>query len=133
MKGYYKDPDATAMVLKDGWFHSGDLGYCDQDGYYYITGRKKNVIVMSNGEKLNPEETEHYLMTCDAVLECIVSYKNDALCLDVYTKDIEATKAFLKDYHEKMPTSFHFQKISYSAAPFQKNSTGKIIREEHLS
>lgn len=133
MKGYYKDPDATAMVLKDGWFHSGDLGYCDQDGYYYITGRKKNVIVMSNGEKLNPEETEHYLMTCDAILECIVSYKNEALCLDVYTKDIEVTKAFLKDYQDKMPTAFRFQKISYSTAPFRKNSIGKIIREEHLS
>jgi len=133
MKGYYKDPDATAKVLKDGWFHSGDLGFCDEDGYYYITGRKKNVIVMSNGEKINPEETEHYLMTCDAILECIVTYRNGALCLDVYVKDTETAKAFLERYHANMPTAFHFQKISFLSEPFRKNSTGKIIREEPLS
>lgn len=132
MKGYYKDPDATAMVLKDGWFHSGDLGFCDEDGYYYITGRRKNVIVMSNGEKINPEEAEQQLMTCDAILECIISYKNDVLCLEVYTKDTEAVKAFLQNYHIGMPRSFHFQKVSFFSAPFRKNSTGKIIREETL-
>lgn len=133
MKGYYKDPDATAMVLKDGWFYSGDLGFMDEDGYYYITGRKKNIIVMSNGEKLNPEETEHYLMTCDAILECIITYQNGVLCLDVYANDIETATAFLENYHDKMPTAFHFQKISFSSVPFQKNSTGKIIRKETLS
>lgn len=62
MKGYYKRPDATADVLKGGWFHSGDLGYMDSDGYLFITGRSKEVIVLSSGKNVYPEDVEsHYL------------------------------------------------------------------------
>jgi len=62
MKGYYKNPEETAMVLKDGWFFTGDLGYRDKNGYIYITGRAKEVIVLSSGKNIYPEEIEkHYL------------------------------------------------------------------------
>ncbi len=61
MKGYYNRPDETLSVLRDGWFYSGDLGYIDKDGYLYITGRKKEVIVLSSGKNIYPEEVEsHY-------------------------------------------------------------------------
>ena len=62
MKGYWNRPDATAAVLKDGWLYTGDLGYFDADGNLFITGRKKEVIVLSNGKNIYPEEIEaHYL------------------------------------------------------------------------
>jgi long-chain acyl-CoA synthetase len=62
MKGYWNRPDATAAVLRDGWFYTGDLGYFDDDGNLFLTGRKKEVIVLSNGKNIYPEEVEaHYL------------------------------------------------------------------------
>src|ERR1022692_2105345 len=62
MKGYWNRPDATAAVLRDGWFYTGDLGYFDADGNLFLTGRKKEVIVLSNGMNIYPEEVEaHYL------------------------------------------------------------------------
>ncbi|MGB2706117.1 MAG: AMP-binding protein [Candidatus Omnitrophota bacterium] len=62
MKGYYKRPDLTASVIKDGWFHTGDLGYVDKDGYLFLTGRKKDVIVLSWGGNIHPEEIEKAYM-----------------------------------------------------------------------
>ena len=62
MKGYWNRPDATALVLKDGWFYTGDLGYLDSDANLFLTGRKKEVIILSNGKNIYPEEVEaHYL------------------------------------------------------------------------
>ena len=62
MKGYWNRPDATAAVLRDGWFYTGDLGYLDAEGNLFLTGRKKEVIVLSNGKNIYPEEVEaHYL------------------------------------------------------------------------
>ncbi len=62
MKGYWNRPDATAAVLRDGWFYTGDLGYFDADGNLFLTGRKKELIVLSNGKNIYPEEVEaHYL------------------------------------------------------------------------
>lgn len=64
MQGYFKDPESTAQVLKDGWFHTGDMGYRDAKGNYYITGRQKEMIVLSSGKKVYPEEVEnHYLQS----------------------------------------------------------------------
>ncbi len=73
MMGYYKDPERTAEVLDaDGWFHTGDLGYLDEDNYVFITGRKKNVIVTSNGKNVYPEELEGYLLESRYIAECMV-------------------------------------------------------------
>ncbi|MDR1247118.1 MAG: AMP-binding protein [Clostridiales Family XIII bacterium] len=72
MLGYYNNKEATDEVLKDGWFHTGDLGYIDGDRYVYITGRKKNVIITKNGKNVFPEELEYYLGRIDAVSECMV-------------------------------------------------------------
>lgn len=72
MLGYYDDPEETARVLKDGWLHTGDYGYMDKDGFVYITGRKKNVIVTKNGKNIFPEEIEFLLRKSSYVSEVLV-------------------------------------------------------------
>lgn len=78
MLGYYKNPEATAQVLRDGWFHTGDLGYVDADGYVHLTGRKKNVIITANGKNVYPEELEYLLSLSPIVLESMVWGLNEA-------------------------------------------------------
>lgn len=78
MLGYYKDPEATAEVIKDGWFHTGDLAYYDKDGYLWISGRKKNVIVMKNGKNIFPEEIETLINLLPYVSESMVFNKTRA-------------------------------------------------------
>ncbi|MBQ9132318.1 MAG: AMP-binding protein [Clostridia bacterium] len=78
MLGYYNQPDVTAEVIRDGWFYTGDLGYMDKDGFLYITGRKKNVIVTSDGKNIFPEELEAKLEKSAFVAESVVvGYMND--------------------------------------------------------
>ncbi len=72
MMGYYQMPELTAEVIRDGWFFTGDLGYLDKDGFLHITGRKKNVIVTSNGKNIFPEELETYLCRTPYVKEAVV-------------------------------------------------------------
>ena len=72
MLGYYDDPQTTAEVIKDGWFNSGDIGCLDEDGFLYITGRSKNVIVTQNGKNIYPEEIETLLSDVPEILECMV-------------------------------------------------------------
>jgi long-subunit acyl-CoA synthetase (AMP-forming) len=79
MLGYYNDPEATAAVLRDGWFYTGDLGYIDEDRYVHITGRKKNVIITKNGKNVFPEELEYYLGRLDAVSESMVWGKDSEM------------------------------------------------------
>ena len=72
MMGYYKNPEATAECMEDGWFRTGDLGHLDKDNYIYITGRKKNVIIASNGKNVFPEEIEEKLCRSPYIEECMV-------------------------------------------------------------
>ncbi len=72
MLGYYENEEETKNVLKDGWFYTGDLGYIDKDGYIFITGRQKNMIVLKNGKKIFPEEVETLVNRIDLVEECMV-------------------------------------------------------------
>jgi len=72
MKGYYNNPEETEKVLKNGWLYTGDLGWKDRDGYFYIVGRKKNVIVSSAGKNIYPEEIENQLIQSPCILEALV-------------------------------------------------------------
>ena len=77
MLGYYNMPEETAKVIKDGWFHTGDLGYVDDEEFIYITGRKKNVIITANGKNVFPEELEYYLGRSTMVSESMVWAQED--------------------------------------------------------
>ena len=72
MLGYYKNPEATNAVLRDGWLYTGDNGYIDKNNFLYISGRKKNVIVTKNGKNIFPEDVELYLNKSEYIKESIV-------------------------------------------------------------
>lgn len=72
MLGYYENEEATSQVLKDGWFYTGDLAYYDKEGYLFLTGRKKDMIVLKNGKKVFPDELETLVNRLDEVAECLV-------------------------------------------------------------
>ena len=72
MLGYYENEEATKKVMKDGWFYTGDLAYKDKDGFIFLTGRQKDMIVLKNGKKVFPEELETLINRLDLVKECIV-------------------------------------------------------------
>lgn len=76
MMGYYENQEATDAVLINGWLHSGDIGYRDKEGYFYITGRKKNVIVTKNGKNIFPEEVESYMLKSSYISEIVVYGKD---------------------------------------------------------
>jgi long-chain acyl-CoA synthetase len=84
MLGYYEDEEATKEVIHDGWFNSGDIGYQDKDGYVYVTGRSKNVIVTQNGKNIYPEEIELLLAKIPEIQECMV-----------YGKEVEGEKELI--------------------------------------
>ena len=84
MLGYYEDEEATKEVVHDGWFNSGDIGYQDKDGYVYVTGRSKNVIVTQNGKNIYPEEIELLLAKIPEISECMV-----------YGKEVEGEKELI--------------------------------------
>jgi len=132
MKGYYKDPAETAQIIEDGWLHSGDMGYCDDDGYFYLTGRKKNVIILSNGENVNPEEIEAKFSTCRAIQESMVYSDGKGICADVYTQDQEQAVAFVRAYNESVPMYRQVYKVNYTDVPLEKTGTGKIKRKENV-
>ena len=72
MMGYLGDPEATAQAMEDGWYHTGDIGHLDEDGFLFVTGRIKNIIILSNGENVSPEAVESKLGQCPAIVEVVV-------------------------------------------------------------
>ena len=104
MLGYYENEEATNEVLKDGWFYTGDLGYMDKDGYIFITGRKKDMIVLKNGKKVFPEELEILVNRLDEVAECMVfgmPDKNDKNDIKLSVK-IVYNKEYVKEKYQNM-------------------------------
>lgn len=96
MLGYYKNPEATAATIdKDGWYHTGDLGVVDKDGFLYIRGRSKNMLLASNGQNIYPEEIEDKLNGMPFVTESIVIQKGEKLYALVHPDFDEAEKAGL--------------------------------------
>jgi len=149
MLGYYDDEEQTADVLSKGWFRTGDYGYIDDKGYIYITGRKKNVIVLSGGKNVFPEEIEEYLSEIPLIEEVVVAGINDEktgeliVAAYVYPNADECTRLGLNSGEEirtamtnavqainkKIGSHKRVQKIILRDKPFEKTTTRKIKRQ----
>ncbi len=154
MLGYYEMQEETKNVLKDGWFYTGDLGYFDEDGYLFITGRSKSMIVLKNGKKIFPEELETIINRLDLVEECMVfglpdeNDKNDIKLSVKIVYDREITKEKYSDKSEdelykiiwdeikKINTTFprykHIQNMILSSEELIKTTTKKVKRQEEM-
>lgn len=135
MMGYYKDPEATAQVLKDGWYATGDLCRQDEDGYLYLQGRKREVIVLSNGENVSPEQIEARLGGHEDIDEVVVGAEADRLRAVVHPRrDSDAARRRIFEavqrYNAGVPTYQQVQVLRFSATPFPKTINGKIIRAD---
>ena len=135
MKGYYKNPAATEEAIRDGWFHTGDLGRIDEDGYLFVTGRRKNIIVLSNGENVSPEVLEDKLYSCPLIDECIVFGDGEEIAANIFSvaaateeSKAEEVHAFIKDLNRTLPRAEQIRKVNLSAEELPKNSTGKLLR-----
>lgn len=138
MKGYYNAPEKTAEVMKDGWFYTGDYGLIDKEGLLVITGRKKNIIVLTNGKNIYPEEIEGYISGIDYVSEVIVSaIKNEhgsetGLKAEIFPFAPQSEEKVARDVKEalsELPSYKQISKIILRDEPFEKNSTNKIKRK----
>ena len=153
MLEYVDNPEATAEVLKDGWFYTGDLGYFDKDGFLFITGRKKDVIVLKNGKNIFPEEIEILIQHLPYVSESMVFGRPEPdgdykICAKiVYNKDVinemypniseeELHKQVWEDIKEKvnhkMPAYKYIREIILTDEPLIKTTTQKVKRHEEL-
>lgn len=151
MLGYYENEEETKETLKDGWLYTGDLAYMDKEGFIYITGRKKNLIVLKNGKKIFPEELEDLISKLDLVSECMVFGlpKEDDVVLSVKVKlDEEVVKEKYPDLSEekikkvlweqikginkKMPTYKYMKHLFIEKGEFIKTTTNKIKRNEEM-
>lgn len=154
MLGYVDNPEATNEVIKDNWFYTGDLGYIDKDGFLFITGRKKDVIVLKNGKNIFPEELEILINKIPYVSESLVYgkpeddgdykicakivYNKDAL-VETYKdiKDEQEIKSIIKNdiknnVNHKMPAYKYIKDIIVTEKPLIKTTTQKVKRHEEL-
>ena len=151
MLGYYEMEEETNKVLKDGWFYTGDLGYLDKDGFLFITGRKKNVIVLKNGKNVYPEELEVLINNLPYVAESMVfgNPKDDDLVVSVkivYNKDYISEKygdiseneikniiwKDIKKINSGLSNYKHIKNLIITDEPMIKTTTQKVKRYEEM-
>lgn len=154
MLGYYENEEETKRVIRDGWFYTGDLGYMDKDGFIFLTGRQKDMIVLKNGKKVFPEELETLINRLDLVEECIVygmpdeKDKND-LKLSVkivYNKEVakeqypnatedELRKVIwekIKEINKTFPPYKYIKNMILTDEELIKTTTKKVKRQEEI-
>ena len=154
MKGYYKDPQRTSEVFTtDGWFKTGDLGVFDKEGFLYIKGRLKNMILGANGKNIYPEELESIINEFDLVLESLVYEQDNQLIARIFPnyeeierglhfvqgqgsnarKEVGRLLARLKDHiNQRFPSYARIQRIIEQREPFEKTPTQKIKRHLYV-
>lgn len=131
MLGYFKNPEATAAVLdKDGWYHTGDLGIIDEDGYIYIKGRSKNMLLGASGQNIYPEEIEDKLNTLPYVSECVVIQKGEKLYGLVFPDFDEAEKAGLDEAGLRAAMEQNRKDLNVMVASYEQLSGIRIMQEE---
>ena len=141
MKGYYKMPEETAEAFtEDGFLHTGDLGYI-RDGHIFLVGRRKNLIILSNGENISPEEIENKFADFSEVKEVVVFGENDKLIAEIYPDDLFIATNKLEDIEhtlslivDKVNLELNSDRMIHDFRirnrPFERTSTGKIKRTE---
>lgn len=151
MIGYYDNDEATAEAIRDGWLYTGDYGYMDDDGFLYISGRKKNVIVTQNGKNIFPEEVEYYLLQNEYIEEALVYGEYDERTGGAIVKaeifpDYAAIEEdlghfsqgeierlmnhIIKDINDKMPSYKRVMRVAVRETEFEKTTTRKIKRHQ---
>ena len=155
MMGYYEDEKATNEVIKDGWFYTGDLARIDKEGYIYICGRKKSVIVLKNGKNIFPEEMENLVNKIEGVTESFIFGKqlsedkenikiNVKIVFDRKTvEDVykvktdeeiyEAISTKIKEINKTMPKYKAIRGMILTETPLIKTTTNKIKRQDNLN
>lgn len=139
MQGYYKMPEETKETLVDGWLRTGDLGYVDEDGFVYLTGRKKNLIITKNGENVSPEEIENKLSENRFVEEILVRESDGVIEAEIFpdyeyvkkkhVKDIRAKLQEIIDaYNETAPAYKKVYSLKVRETEFEKTTSKKIKR-----
>ena len=150
--GYYENEEATKEALRDGWFYTGDLGYIDKDGFLYLTGRQKNMIVLKNGKKVFPEELESLINSFDEVKESMVfglpkenddvllsvkiQYDEDYIKKEYTSKTIEEVEKIMwnkiKELNKTFPKYKYIKNMIFTNEEFIKTTTGKVKRFEEM-
>lgn len=119
MKGYYNRPEETAEVIQDGWLYTGDLGYFDKDGFLFITGRKKEIIILSNGKNVNPTEIENKLLESPLVKDCGVFFRDDMLQV-IIIPDPEYVSGGISQETEAILRRKVIEPFNGSVSPYKK-------------
>ena len=142
MMGYYKDPESTKEAFtEDGWLKTGDLACIDEDNFLYLTGRKKNLIILSNGENVSPETIENLFDGDSLITDIVALGENDKIIAEVYPnfeyadslgiRDLKAAIDEIVATHNKdLPTFARISQVVIRNKPFEKTSSKKIIRSK---
>ncbi len=134
MMGYYDDPEATAAAFDGDWFKTGDYGYIDKDGFLFFRGRKKNLIVLSNGKNVSPEEIEDKLSSIDYVKEVVVYEENNFITAEFFLDTVnvpdakDRIKGDVNEINKKMPMYKQVARVKTRDTEFPKTTTLKILR-----
>ena len=134
MKGYYKDEEATKAVIdSEGWYHTGDLGFVDEEGFIILTGRKKNLIILSNGENLSPEELEENIARDPQVREVLVYDEDGRIVAEIYPEEeyfdnYDYFNALKETINNKRPMYKRIAVVKLRKEEFIKNASMKIVR-----
>ncbi|MBQ7096692.1 MAG: AMP-binding protein [Clostridia bacterium] len=133
MMGYYNNPEATKAVFLDGgWFRTGDIGTIDENGFIHVTGRIKNIIILSNGKNVYPEEIENVILqNVEGVTEVVVYGEDDVICAEVYTETPNEKDRIKKDIqalNDNLPPMKQIKRVLFRDTEFEKTTTKKIKR-----
>ena len=139
MQGYYHMEQETADVIQDGWFHTGDIGYVDEDNFLFITGRKKNLIILENGENISPEALEQRVQEIQLVREVVVYGENGHLVAEIYPDDMYQEEQGISDIYQELkqqinelnkvlPSYQNIREVRIRDTEFPKTTTKKIKR-----
>lgn len=128
MLGYYNNKEATDEAFDDIWFNTGDIGHLDEDNFLYISGRRKNLIILANGKNIYPEEIEELIMRIDEVIEVVVYCENETITAEVYTENPSEVQAAIRNLNKSLPNYKAIKSIKFRTTEFEKTTTKKIKR-----